>query len=242
MPGEVPRCEGAVRQSTPPRGGRDRKEVRCRRRPERGRPRTALRGRTDRRRPVGRRPAGQRAHLVHRHIGLLREQLQPDLPASVRAVAAARRRWLPHGSRSGLPDLLRFRQSARMSAWPQNAARRSWAFRCISRLWRCGRDAPRRGSHPRCERIRCSQSWTDTEYFDVLGNDEEVPFGRKRPPQSVARAAPRAAGKARPHVIVGLRWKMAALLPRLLPRAAPARAGASALRPRHPDPSPKSIG
>lgn len=163
-------------------------------------------------------------------------------PASVRAVAAARRRWLPHGSRSGLPDLLRFRQSARMSAWPQNAARRSWAFRCISRLWRCGRDAPRRGSHPRCERIRCSQSWTDTEYFDVLGNDEEVPFGRKRPPQSVARAAPRAAGKARPHVIVGLRWKMAALLPRLLPRAAPARAGASALRPRHPDPSPKSIG
>ncbi|WP_446047317.1 hypothetical protein [Streptomyces olivaceus] len=75
-------------------------------------------------------------------------------------------------------------------------------------------------------RVRaCCPAAPDTEYFDVLGNDEGARFGRKRPPQGIARAAPRAAETTRPRVVT-----------------APARAGVSALRPRHPDPSPKSIG
>jgi hypothetical protein len=73
---------------------------------------------------------------------------------------------------------------------------------------------------------------TDTEYFDVLGNDEEARFGPKAPPQGVVAAALAAVERNRPLVVVGLRWKLTALMPRFLPRATMAKVGEGMTRPK----------
>ncbi|WP_405882007.1 SDR family oxidoreductase [Streptomyces sp. NBC_01136] len=78
----------------------------------------------------------------------------------------------------------------------------------------------------------CCPSATDTEYFDVLGNEDEARFGPKRPPVGVARAALRAVERNRPYVVVGLPWKITTKVPRVLPRSVMARLGERLLRPK----------
>ncbi|MFD3583915.1 SDR family NAD(P)-dependent oxidoreductase [Streptomyces sp. NPDC058683] len=78
----------------------------------------------------------------------------------------------------------------------------------------------------------CCPSATDTEYFDVLGNEDEARFGPKRSPRSVVTAALRAVDRRRPLVVVGVPWKITAFTPRLLPRGLMARFGERLLRPR----------
>jgi uncharacterized protein len=80
--------------------------------------------------------------------------------------------------------------------------------------------------------VACCPAATDTEYFDVLGNDEEARFGPKRPAAGVVAATLRALDANRPTVIVGMRWKATAPMPRLLPRATMARIGERLTRPR----------
>lgn len=81
--------------------------------------------------------------------------------------------------------------------------------------------------------VACCPSATDTEYFQVLGNDDEARVGPKRPPEGVVRDSLRALDKNRPHVVVGYPWKLVAMVPRAMPRAAMARFGEKLMRPRH---------
>lgn len=81
--------------------------------------------------------------------------------------------------------------------------------------------------------VACCPAAADTEYFEVLGNDDEARFGAKRPPRDAVERALRALDRGRPLAVVGLRWKLTALLPRLLPRAIVARVLARRTRPRN---------
>jgi short-subunit dehydrogenase len=81
--------------------------------------------------------------------------------------------------------------------------------------------------------VACCPAATDTEYFDVLGNEEEALFGAKRPPSGGVDAALRALERNRPSVVVGLTWKLTALMPRLLPRATVAKVSERTTRPKH---------
>jgi hypothetical protein len=80
--------------------------------------------------------------------------------------------------------------------------------------------------------VACCPAATDTEYFEVLGNDDEVRFGAKRPPRDVVEQTLRALEKGRPLVVVGLRWKLTALMPRLLPRGVVATMMENMTRPK----------
>ncbi|WP_329162034.1 SDR family oxidoreductase [Streptomyces sp. NBC_01717] len=83
--------------------------------------------------------------------------------------------------------------------------------------------------------VACCPSATDTEYFQVLGNDDEARMGPKRPPEGVVRDTLRALERNRPHVVIGYPWKLVALVPRVVPRATMARFGERIMRPnRHP--------
>ena len=80
--------------------------------------------------------------------------------------------------------------------------------------------------------VACCPAATDTEFFEVIGNDDQVRFGAKRPPEDVVRATLRALDRGRASVSIGLRWKLMAALPRLLPRTTMANMVASMTRPR----------
>jgi short-subunit dehydrogenase len=67
--------------------------------------------------------------------------------------------------------------------------------------------------------LACLPGATDTEYFDVIGNNDEVVFGSKVPPKVVVDKSLRALERRRPSKVVGLRYLFNALMPRLLPRA-----------------------
>jgi short-subunit dehydrogenase len=83
--------------------------------------------------------------------------------------------------------------------------------------------------------VACCPSATDTEYFQVLGNDDEALMGPKRPPEGVVRDSLRALERNRPHVVIGYPWKLVALVPRAMPRATMARFSERIMRPkRHP--------
>jgi hypothetical protein len=81
--------------------------------------------------------------------------------------------------------------------------------------------------------VACCPAATDTEYFEVLGNEEEARFGAKRPPSGVVNAALHALERNRLSVIVGLPWKLTALAPRFLPRATVAKISERTTRPKH---------
>jgi short-subunit dehydrogenase len=80
--------------------------------------------------------------------------------------------------------------------------------------------------------VACAPAATDTEYFDVVGNDREARFGPKRPPSGVVTATLDALDRGAVHTVIGLRWKVTAVLPRLLPRAAMVRIGERTTRPQ----------
>jgi short-subunit dehydrogenase len=80
--------------------------------------------------------------------------------------------------------------------------------------------------------VACCPSATDTEYFQVLGNEDEARMGPKGSPEGVVRASLRALERNRPHVVVGYPWKVVAMAPRFVPRATMARLGERILRPK----------
>ena len=75
---------------------------------------------------------------------------------------------------------------------------------------------------------------TDTEFFDVVGNSEEVLFGRKVPPSRVVDIALQTVERGRGSVVVGTRNRVTGLAPRLFPRGLVARISGSVTRPRNP--------
>lgn len=105
------------------------------------------------------------------------------------------------------------------------AAAKAFQLSLSDALWAENRT---RGVHV----VACCPAATDTEFFDVIGNDEQVRFGAKRPPQDVVRATLRALDQGRSSVSIGLRWKLMAQLPRLLPRAIMANMVGSMTRPQ----------
>jgi len=61
---------------------------------------------------------------------------------------------------------------------------------------------------------------TATEFFDVVGNDEETLFGKPIPASAVVDASIRALRRDRPSMVVGTFNRVTTWLPRLLPRKA----------------------
>ncbi|MFD0485554.1 SDR family NAD(P)-dependent oxidoreductase [Kineococcus sp. GCM10028916] len=80
--------------------------------------------------------------------------------------------------------------------------------------------------------VACAPAATDTEYFEVVGNDREARFGAMRPASGVVTATLDALDRGAVHTVIGLRWKLTALLPRLLSRAAMARMTERMTRPQ----------
>ena len=80
--------------------------------------------------------------------------------------------------------------------------------------------------------VACCPSATDTEYFQVLGNEDEALLGPKGSPEGVVRASLRALERNRPHVVVGYPWKVVAMAPRFFPRATMARLSERITRPK----------
>lgn len=74
---------------------------------------------------------------------------------------------------------------------------------------------------------------TDTEFFDVVGNDDEVVFGRKVPPSAVVDQSLRALERGRCSVVIGASNKVSTKAPRFVPRALAARISGNVTRPRH---------
>ncbi|MFF5079387.1 SDR family NAD(P)-dependent oxidoreductase [Actinoplanes sp. NPDC000266] len=80
--------------------------------------------------------------------------------------------------------------------------------------------------------VSCAPAATDTEYFEVIGNDEEARFGPKRPPEGVVADTLRALDRGRMYTVVGAPWKVMANVPRLLPRTTYAKICERMTRPR----------
>lgn len=81
--------------------------------------------------------------------------------------------------------------------------------------------------------VACAPTATDTECFQVGGNDREARFGAERPPSGVVTATLDALDRGAVHTLVGLRWELMALLPRLPSRAAMARTTERMTRPQN---------
>jgi short-subunit dehydrogenase len=80
--------------------------------------------------------------------------------------------------------------------------------------------------------ISCAPAATDTEYFEVIGNDKEARFGPKRPPEGVVADTLHALDRGRMYTVVGAPWKVMANVPRLLPRTTYAKICERMTRPR----------
>lgn len=73
---------------------------------------------------------------------------------------------------------------------------------------------------------------TDTEFFEVIGNEEETLFGKKVSPDVVVDLSLKALAKGRGSIIIGGRNRFTALAPRVLPRAVVVRISGRVTRPR----------
>ncbi|MDQ2761454.1 MAG: SDR family oxidoreductase [Actinomycetota bacterium] len=79
---------------------------------------------------------------------------------------------------------------------------------------------------------------TDTEFFDVVGNNEETLFGNKIAPSVVVDKSLAALEKRRPSVVIGARNKIACLLPRFVSRKMVLRISGGVTTPKSEDSIP----